>query len=417
MERKMKIAVVGARRGLDLAGAIRGNPEAELVAICDFDQAKLGKARLALEKAGSKAGLYDDLEALLSRDFDVAVVANYATEHAPLAVRLLDSGRHVYSEVAACQSLAEAVALVEAAERNPKQVYGLGENYCYFRSVLEMRRLYRSGALGQALHMEGEYVHDCESIWPSISYGDPAHWRNWVPSTFYCTHSLGPLMSVTGARPLKLSAYEGPNVVKRSFGARSSDGSIIVCQMSDGSTAKILPFCNYRRHPGVWYALYGSKGTVETDRWASDRVNLFVEGDPSRSDQLSYTPRMPCEKEMKGSFGHGGSDYVAFKAFLDAALGRESQLEHVDVYKAVDMSMPGLLGYRSILQGNAPQVIPDLRLKANRDKFRSDSWSLDPAKAAPGQPKLPSSSFGEVEIPDSVYAAQRKAWLDSVKCG
>jgi len=411
MNGKVRIGVLGTRRGLHLASTIKGCQEAEIAAVCDLDPAKLSNAGKAFEGAREKVSLYEDFDSFLSHDFDVAIVANYATEHTPYAIRLLDAGRHVFSEVAACQTLAEAVSLAEAAERNPKQVYAFGENYCYFRSVLEMRRLFKAGAIGELLHAEGEYVHDCESIWPEIAYGEPGHWRNWVPSTFYCTHSLGPLMSITGTRPVRVSAYEGRNIVKRSFGARSADGSAILCQMDDGSTVKILPFCNYRRHPGVWYSVYGSKGTMETDRWNQDRLNVFVEEDAQRSDNLAYTPRMPAGLESPGA-GHGGSDYVALKVFIDATLGRQSPsgLAPIDVYQALDMSLPGILGYRSILKGNIPLEMPDFRQKAMRDKYRHDDWSLDPKKAPEGERER-SCSNEDVEIPASVYERQRELWI------
>ena len=106
----------------------------------------------------------------------------------------------------ACQNLAEAVALVEAVERSRK-VYTYAENYCYFRGTLEMQRLYRRGDIGEFLHGEGEYVHDCEGIWPAITRGERSHWRNWIPATFYCTHSIGPILTITGTRPTRVTAY------------------------------------------------------------------------------------------------------------------------------------------------------------------------------------------------------------------
>ena len=73
--------------------------------------------------------------------------------------------------------MAEAVALVEAVEETGL-IYAYGENYCYMPAVLEMTKLYKEGKIGELEYAEGEYLHNCEPIWPEITYGDPNHWRN-----------------------------------------------------------------------------------------------------------------------------------------------------------------------------------------------------------------------------------------------
>ncbi len=413
MAGKIKIGVFGVHRGRYMMEVLRQHPDAALVSICDFDRAALRRVRDQARKHGLKLRTYTDFDRFLADDMEAVIVANYATEHAPFAVRLLDAGRHVCSEVVACQTMAEAVALVEAVERSGK-VYTFAENYCYMRSPMEMRRLYRRGELGQCLHAEGEYVHDCESIWTEITYGQRDHWRNWVPPTFYCTHSVGPVMFITGARPVRVSAYETPNVNKRTFGARSGDGAVIVCQMSDGSTAKFLPWCNFRRHPhAIYYALYGSKGMMETDRWGRTihRLNVHRADDPRAGTEVSYDPPAPMETELSRRIGgHGGSDFYTMHFFLERILGRRSGRDAIDVYTGLDMTFPGLLGYRSIVQGNAAIDIPDFRKKAIREAFRNDHWCPDPKQAGPGQPG--SRGNGEViRIPETVYRRQRAAVL------
>ena len=61
------------------------------------------------------------------------------------------------------------------------------KNYCYMPAPYEMKKLYESGEIGEFEYCEGEYIHNCEPIWPSITYGEPDHWRNGGYATFYCT--------------------------------------------------------------------------------------------------------------------------------------------------------------------------------------------------------------------------------------
>ncbi len=408
MSKKIKIGVFGARRGAGLAGILSRHPDAELAALCDQDAAPLERARQLAGQFGCEPACYAGFDAFMNHDMDAVVLANYATEHAPYAIRLLESGRHVCSELLACQTLAEAVALVEAVERSGR-VYTFAENCCYFTSALEMRRLYRRGDIGEFLHGEGQYIHDCEAIWTDLTRGQRDHWRNWAPSTFYCSHSLGPLCTITGARPTRLSAYETPNANKRRFGCRSADGAVMACQMSNGATASILPWVNYKREPGMeWYAIYGTRGMLETDRWGEtyNRMHVYVEGDAEAASQRAYAPRPPLTTELSRTVGaHGGADFFTLHYFLEAILDRPGREDAVDVYQAMDMSLPGLLGYRSIWEGNVPLEVPDLRDKAARERYRHDDWSADPRLAGPGQPAL-SCARGPVEVPDSVYRRQ-----------
>lgn len=408
---KVKVGVFGGRRGATMVDVLSRHPNAELVAICDGDPAALEQARHKIAHDDARVVMYHDFESFINHDMNAVVLANYATEHAPFAIKLLDSGRHVVSEVLACQTLAEAVALVEAVERSGK-VYSYAENYCYFRGTMEMQRLYRNGDIGEFLHGEGEYVHDCESIWADITRGQKNHWRNWIPSTYYCTHAIGPLLTITNTRPVRISAYETPNVNKRKFGCRSGDGSVIVCQMDNGATAKFIPWANYRRHPeSIWYAVYGSKGMMETDRWGSsyNRLNVYIEGDDGAMMERSYHPRSHLETKLARSIGgHGGSDFYTMHFFLDAILDRPGKEYAIGVYQALDMTLPGILAYRSIWEGNRPIDVPDFRNKDQRDRYRADHWSVDPKLAGQGQPDASCSHHQEV-IDDDVYTRQQQS--------
>lgn len=370
--KKIKFGIFGAGRGSSFAPGIISSDDAELVAVCDANREKLEGLK---SKLNTSFTCCTDVQEFFAQDIDAVVLANYATEHAPYAVKLLDSGRHVLSECLAVRSPAEGVALVEAAERNPKQVYLYAENYCYIRPVMEMRRLFQAGAIGELLYCEGSYVHDCSSIWQQITFGgDPKHWRAWAPSTFYCTHSMGPVMHVTGARPERVSAYESPSVVKKRLGASAADGAVIAMQLSNRACARILPWCNW--HGGNEYAFYGSDGWMKRD---GSKVYVFHEGKPAES----YEPVFPFDERFAAEArkcGHSGGDFYTINLFIDAILGRErfEGMKATDVYEAVDMTMVGIMGARSIATGNAAFDIPDFRNRDTRDQFRFDTWAFGP---------------------------------------
>ena len=68
MEKKIKIGVFGAYRGMTMIEVLSRHPDAELVAICDKYQPLLDKCKLALEQHGVKAALYSDFESFFEHD-------------------------------------------------------------------------------------------------------------------------------------------------------------------------------------------------------------------------------------------------------------------------------------------------------------------------------------------------------------
>ena len=141
--KKVKIGVFGAGRGMTMIKQTIGNPDAALVAICDKHVPLLDSCRKVAADSGIKVALFERFDDFFQCDMDAVVLANYASEHAPYAIRLLDSGRHVMSEVLTCATLSEAVGLVEAVESDRK-VGMYAENYCYFNTTFEMRQLRRA---------------------------------------------------------------------------------------------------------------------------------------------------------------------------------------------------------------------------------------------------------------------------------
>ena len=210
---KVKIGVFGAYRGKTMIGQVLNRPDgqAELVAICDKYRPALDEAGKMAKDKGLNVALYENFDEFIQHDMDAVVLANYANQHAPYAIRVMKSGRHVMSECLTCATMKEAVELIEAVEETGK-IYTYAENYCYFNTTFEMMVRYKKGDIGELMQAECEYLHDCSSIWPKITYGDRNHWRNHMSSVFYCTHSIGPILFSTGLRPVRVSGFETRNM-------------------------------------------------------------------------------------------------------------------------------------------------------------------------------------------------------------
>ncbi|MBR4048988.1 MAG: GNAT family N-acetyltransferase [Clostridia bacterium] len=406
---KIKIGVIGAGRGQTMMNYCVKQDNAELVAICDNHKPSLDHAK---ETYGTDSiTFYESIDEFLTHDMDAVVLANFANEHAPLAVRCMEKGYHVISEVLPVQTMKEAVELIEAVERTGK-TYAYAENYCYMAAPRKMRQLHREGVLGEFEYGEGEYMHNCEPGWHGYTRADANHWRNTMHACYYCTHSIGPLIHITGMRPVKVTGFEGPfNARMHRMGAKAGNMGMEVITLENGAILKSIHGVGPSKN-SIWYSIYGSKGRMESareDDFEKEHVhNLYVNCDKNEGDNDSKSVLAPTYDELSyksAAYGHGGSDFYTMYNFVEYLKGDKSA-DIIDVYEALDMFLPGMFAYRSVLAGGIPMDIPNLRNKEERDLWRNDTQCTDPAVA--GDMLIPSYSKGNPDIPDSVYERLQK---------
>ncbi len=405
--RKVRVGVFGGYRGEVMVREVLAHKDAELVAVCDKWDFAIDLCRKAAEEFGNyNVTYYSDFEKFFEHDMDAVVVANYAHEHAPYAIRLLDSGRHVMSECLTCSCMKEAVELIEAVERSGK-VYSYAENYCYTPVRWEMRERYRRGDIGELMYAEGEYLHNCAPSWPELTYGDRDHWRNMMPSTFYCTHSIGPILYMTGLRPVQVSAFETPCMpFMRKLGTASGTLGMEIVTLNNGAMLKSLHF-NIKSNRHSNYQLNGDLGGCQD--LGDGRIAVYTEqpDQNGRGEHKVYTPDSIIAEAANS--GHGGGDFYTTHYFIRSILGDEVARERsINVYDAVDMCIPGTLGFKSVVNGNQPVKVPNLRNKEERDAYRNDTFCSFPHIA--GSMYHSNNVKGDDYIPDEVFAEVERRW-------
>jgi predicted dehydrogenase len=403
-QKRIRVGVVGVGRGLGMG--TRGDSRIELVALCDTWEERL-------KSAGETLGVatYTDYEKFLDHDMEAVILANYFHEHAPFAIKALEAGKHVMSETAACHTLAEGVALIRAVEKSGL-TYMFAENYPYMVFNQEMRRLYQKGDIGEFRYGEGEYVHPDP---PEVKLGRSCgwdHWRNWIPATYYCTHSIAPIMHITDTRPEKVNAFvvpydtDDPSMTRT---AKVSDtAATIICRMDNGAVLKSL-HGSLRGH-GNYVRIHGNKGLMENCRHG-DKLRLRVLKEPwekrkGEPTETVYRPDFPVHHNEATKAGHSGGDFFTTYHFLNAI--RTGEPPYLDVYRGVDMSIVGVQAWKSVLADSAPMEVPDLRKEGPRRKYKDDHWSPDPARRKKGQPA--SSILGRIKPGPEAEQLARKVW-------
>ena len=402
----IRVGVVGVGRGKGFARGAGPGLGMELVALCDTWEERLNEL-------GAELGVptYTDYDKFLAHDMDAVILANYFHEHAPFAIQALQAGKHVMSETAACFTLAEGVALVEAVAKSGR-TYMFAENYPYMVFNQEMRKLYGEGRIGAFQYGEGEYVHpmsaeDINRISPGVD-----HWRNWIPATYYCTHALAPIMFITDTRPVKVNGFiiaHADNDPSYSLTAKRADAaSMIALRMDNGAVVKLLQV-SLRGH-GVWVRVHGHQGLMENQR--SGVTNMLrvrrepFDKNPGEPVETTYLPDFPERHEEAVRAGHGGGDFFMNYHFANAI--RTGRQPYLDVHRGVTMSIIGPLAYRSALNDSNTVTVPDFRKKSERDKYRNDHWNPDPTRRKAGDP-FPSIR-GEIKPSRKALAHARKTW-------
>ena len=74
------------------------------------------------------------------------------------------------------------------------------------------------------------------------------------------------------------------------------------------------------------------------------------------------------------------------------------------MYRAIDMSLCGILGWKSALQGGSPVDVPDFREESVRKQYETDHFSPDPTR----ENSVPRTIYGPEEpLPQGVEFAKQ----------
>ena len=351
---KLKVGVVGLRRGGALFNVFKNRRDVEVVAVCDRDG---GRAETL---AGQEAAHYDDYERFLKHGMDAVVVATPAPLHAEQVIRAVEADRHVLSEVPAVYALTECEQVVRAVRRSGMK-YMMAENSCYMAYLQSWRRMVEDGRIGEVTYAEGEYVHNCRALMRSPD--GSLTWRAGMPPIFYCTHSLGPLLMLMGDRCISAVGLHTGCHVAPDLGA--IDLEVGLFRTAKGRVIKILCGFSVAREPAFhYYVVYGSKGVLETGRPGdAEGTKGFFADVP----HLQGMTRLPLTTSHTGAppearaGGHGTTEYYMVDDFVRAI--REDTEPAIDVYTAMDYTAPGLCAHLSAENGGEPVAVPDFREK------------------------------------------------------
>lgn len=395
MKEKINIGMIGlGGRGVGLLSlAILRMKDVDVVAVCDVYEDRIEKVKsLCKSRRRVIPQGYTDYNELLSRkDLDAVIISCSWAKHTEIALKALEMGIPVGSEVGGAYSIDECWSLVDKYEET-KTPFMILENCCYGEYELAVLNMVKQGIFGDVVAMEGGYKHDLRE---EISYGNVnRHYRlnEYLNRNCenYPTHEIGPIAKVLninyGNRFTSLSSISSKSLGLKEYitnkakkderlnelvGKDFAQGDVvhttITCE--NGELVHIMLDTTLPRPYSRGFTCHGTKALYQEDGnlffFDNKPTHKLMEFSLSKffnnGKRFAKKYRHPIWKWFKSNGvkgGHGGMDWLVLRAFFEAIKKGDKKMP-LDVYDAATWMVITALSDESIKNGSKYVDFPD----------------------------------------------------------
>lgn len=358
----LRVGVVGlGHRGRAMAKLAAEFDCVTVAAACDlnprnwYEQQWLSAAPMS--DMFPKAQFYTDYDEMLEKaDLDIVIVETGADVHAAFCEKALAKDIHVLTDIPVVANLKEAESLWKAAARSNATI-SVGANPNEQRYTILLQDFYKKGLLGEPYYMEAEYIHwGLPGSSSSVHLNENGNWRKLLCPIRYCTHSLGPLLTILDEELRKVSCFGTGCRNEQAIAADypKDDMSCAQFQTDSGVVIRLLRNGYCRADIGHHnYRVFGTQGYIERiDRCGKPviRYNSQKELDVrlKEIDGSSTPPGYENNPKAMAS-GHSGMDYAMLEHFLDAIVGGKPA--PISLKAGLAMTLPGIYAEESSKRG------------------------------------------------------------------
>lgn len=356
--KQIRVGVVGlGMRGRDMFSlAVDSFDCAVPAAACDIKAVNWYEQQWRADKAFAEkypdTPFYSDYDEMLeTADLDLVIVETGADIHAEFCCKALEKNINVMTDIPVVANLAEAEKLWKTA-RKSKAMISVGANPNEQRFTVMLKEAVESGKLGKPYCMEAEYIHWSKpgGEW-SIHLVENGDWRKLLIPIHYCTHSLGPLLTVLDEELRYVSCFgtgeQSAESTKDDMMCANfrTESGVVVRLMRNGRCRAQIGHHNYR--------VFGTEGYMERiERFEKPviRYNYTCENDNELQEVDGKFMPPEFENDPKAK-GHGGMDYALF-AHLFKAL-QNGDPAPISLKEGLAMTLPGIYAAESAKRGGA----------------------------------------------------------------
>ena len=396
---KIKAAFIGVgSRGTQHAYNFKGFQDTEIVSICDLYKNRVENLIKKLDL--STDGYWGEENAWIKmveeKRPDIVFISTNWDNHAPMAIRCMELGSHVFVEVPLANTIEDLWKIVDTSEKTQKHCMML-ENVNYGREELMFLNICRQGMIGEFLHAEAAYIHDLrwqmmeknKNLQLTDNHPGTGSWRTKQYSkrgNLYPTHGLGPVAQYMSlARKddnfSKIISLSSPSRGRKLFANENftkenewnkinyqGDINTSIIKTHLGKTIMIQwdetsprPYTRHNLIQGTKGTLAGFPTRVSFDskeRAISSEYSKWVQGDDLNLIYEKYDhPLYKRLNEVTSNSGHGGMDGIMMYRIIEC-LKKGSPLDQ-NVYEGAFWSAVTPLSRMSVTNDGVPQSFPD----------------------------------------------------------
>jgi predicted dehydrogenase len=182
---RLVVGLIGCGgRGVHDAGLFKTTENVQVAAVCDVDESRRQAAAKTLGIQPERA-VADLRQILDDKSIDAVIIATPDHWHTPASILACDAGKHVYVEKPISHNVREGRLLIDAAERNRRQVQH-GTQSRSTAMMIDAVKLLREGIIGNVLAAKCWNVQRRGSLGRGENVDPPAglDYDNWVgPAT------------------------------------------------------------------------------------------------------------------------------------------------------------------------------------------------------------------------------------------
>jgi len=354
--RKLRVGVVGLRRGRIFVDFFERLQDCELCAVYDPDER-------AMEPYGHLSR-YAEYDRFLEDGLDIVAVISPAPLHAEQSLKAMESGAHVLCETPCVYSVEEAHAVVNTSKRTGKRLM-LAEDYIWMGWAVGIKRKASEGSFGRIVYAEGDYTHDCRDIMLAdeggyVPYAErdkhPSATRTWrathLPPLFYTSHTLGPLLHIMDDRVVSALGVSTGTHTAPDLG--TIDLEVGLFETEKGAVIRLTNGFSVAHPYALYYNFVGTKGSVKLSMGGQESFVWYSETAQPRHSGWQ-TASEPWNERTDGE----DNAAAMVREFVQSIV--DDTPPPLDVYRSLDFVLPGILAHESAMQDSRKIEVPDLR--------------------------------------------------------
>jgi len=320
---------------------------------------------------------------------DAVFISTNWNNHAPMAIKSMESGAHAFIEVPIAVSLKDMWKIVDTSERTQKHCMMM-ENVNYGRDELMYLNMCRNGVVGELLHAEAAYIHELRFQMSQEERGTGS-WRTHHYATgngnLYPTHGLGPVaqymnLGRTDDSFKSIISYSSPARGRELYAKKNysfdhkwnkldylnGDINTSIIKTNIGRTVMVQwdetsprPYTRHNLIQGTKGTLAGFPTRVAIEggfEGVSKDHHSWIQGDKLEMlyEKYDHPLYKRLNQETKNS-GHGGMDGIMRYRIIECL--RDGLPLDQNVYEGCFWSAVTPLSGKSISEEGVPQKFPD----------------------------------------------------------